>query len=183
MARPGAGIGPALAKFLARKRPGRSSSDEVSSGTSHSLSKRFFLAPQPPLRRRREVVRPGAVGGAFNQDRQFQIGPAGEIERHLLEAQKTVRRVIEGPLAAFAPQHAMLIPQASEVTALPAQIVNDEADCGVVQMRAHIGAELRNWAQDRSNVIVGGRLPLWRNRRIHKPSNPYSRHPTQLARV
>src|SRR5882672_2991781 len=90
--------------------------------------------------------RPGPEwsGGGLprHQDGQLDIGVAGEVEGHLLEGEEAVLRVIEGALAAFPAEHAVLLPHPREIRALPAQLVDQRAQRRVVEMRAAMRAEL-----------------------------------------
>src|ERR671924_392452 len=78
------------------------------------------------------------------QHRQLEIGVAGKDERRLLVADKAVLRMVECPLAAFAPEHPMLVPETLEVLALPSQVRDEHAHGRVVQICADIGPELRH---------------------------------------
>src|SRR5215469_9075930 len=66
----------------------------------------------------------------------------GELEGHLLEAQEAVARMVERPLAAFAAEHAVLLPHLREVAALPGEPADQPVQRRVVEMGAAMRAEL-----------------------------------------
>ena len=80
----------------------------------------------------------------LDQHHQFQVLAVGDIERDLLVAQVTLRRMIEGARTALAAKHAVLTPEARKQFALRAQVINKAADGRITEMGADIGAKLGN---------------------------------------
>src|SRR5258708_38621804 len=88
-----------------------------------------------------------------HQNGKLDVGVAGEVERHLLEGEKAVLRVIESALAALATEDAVRFPHPGEIGALPAQLVDQRAQRCIVEMSAAMGAEFGGHA-------AGAALPI-----------------------
>ena len=71
---------------------------------------------------------------------------AREVERHLLVAEKTVSRMIEGSLAALASQNPVFVPEPGERGTLFSEFRNQSTQLGIVEMRAAGRAKFRRIA-------------------------------------
>jgi hypothetical protein len=83
------------------------------------------------------------IGTSLDQDRQFEIGTTGKIERYLLVGKQAIGRMLEGALAAFTSEHPLGIPEPSELRASATQFLDEEAKRGVMKMRAASRTKLR----------------------------------------
>src|SRR5580704_16517845 len=118
--------------------------------------------PIRPSRERRISGRRGGAlfdrSSAWNEDRQLDVGVAGELEGHLLVAQKPIGRMVEGALAALAAQNAVLLPHLREFRAQLAQLLDQGAQRAILEVRGAMRAKLRDDAAGAAIPIADQRV-------------------------
>jgi hypothetical protein len=82
-----------------------------------------LLAPPHPAAR-------AGIAAPLDQDRQFEIGVVGKIERDLLVGKQSISRMLERALAAFASGDSLFVPESSELRAPALGFLDELAKAG-----------------------------------------------------